>query len=144
MRVVFAVLCTSRHGNHSTRLPIFANNSIIMNCGITAMTSSAIPRLVADHKEPTMPTQNVNLSAQLAKFVKQRVKSGRYQNASEVVRAGLRLLERHEAVENEKLRTLKRLSQESFAALDRGEYTTVTPETLDQFFENISRKTGRR
>ena len=39
-----------------------------------------------------MPTRNVNLTRELDRFVATKVKSGRYENASEVVRAGLRTL----------------------------------------------------
>jgi antitoxin ParD1/3/4 len=44
----------------------------------------------------TMPTRNVNLTHELDRFVAKKVKTGRYENASEVVRAGLRTLEREE------------------------------------------------
>lgn len=37
------------------------------------------------------------------RFILERVSSGRYQNASEVVRAALRVLEREEAIEQERL-----------------------------------------
>lgn len=43
--------------------------------------------------------QNVSLTPELAAFIADRVASGRFGNASEVVRAGLRLL-----VENERRR----------------------------------------
>ena len=43
-----------------------------------------------------MPTRNVNLTNELDRFVTAKVESGRYENASEVVRAGLRALERSE------------------------------------------------
>ena len=43
-----------------------------------------------------MPTRNVNLTDELDHFVLQKVQSGRYENASEVVRAALRTLEREE------------------------------------------------
>ena len=43
-----------------------------------------------------MPTRNVNLTEELDKFVAAKIESGRYENASEVVRAGLRTLEREE------------------------------------------------
>ena len=43
-----------------------------------------------------MPTRNVSLTEELDRFVHKKVKSGRYENASEVVRAALRSLEREE------------------------------------------------
>lgn len=46
-------------------------------------------------KAPT--SLNVSLTPELAAFIAVRVASGRYLSASEVVRAGLRLLERDEA-----------------------------------------------
>lgn len=87
-----------------------------------------------------MGTQNVNLPEHQSKFIQKRVKSGRYQNASEVVRAALRLLEQREAEDEAKLANLRRIAEESFAALDRGEYTTLTPETLDGFFDDMDRR----
>ncbi len=39
---------------------------------------------------------NVSLTPELEQFIADRVASGRYQTASEVVRAGLRLLEQSE------------------------------------------------
>jgi hypothetical protein len=39
-----------------------------------------------------MPTRNVNLTDELDSFVLAKVESGRYENASEVVRAALRTL----------------------------------------------------
>ena len=39
---------------------------------------------------------NVSLTPQLEELVQQRVRSGRYSSASEVVRAALRLLEAHD------------------------------------------------
>ncbi len=43
-----------------------------------------------------MPTRNVNLTPELDQFIASRLESGRYENASEVVRAALRILEREE------------------------------------------------
>lgn len=46
---------------------------------------------------PAMPTQrtslNVSLTPELSAFIAAELSSGRYQSASEVVRAGLRLLQ---------------------------------------------------
>lgn len=80
----------------------------------------------------TVPTQNVNLPEHQSRFIRERVESGRYQNASEVVRAGLRLLEQREAEDAERLAALRRLAEESFAALDRGEYTAYTGGTVEE------------
>jgi antitoxin ParD1/3/4 len=44
----------------------------------------------------TDQTRNVSLTAELNAFIRGQVSSGQYQNASEVVRAGLRLLQRQE------------------------------------------------
>jgi putative addiction module CopG family antidote len=43
------------------------------------------------------PSLNVSLTAHLEQFIATLLSSGRYQSASEVVRAGLRLLEAQEA-----------------------------------------------
>ena len=61
-----------------------------------------------------MPTRNVNLTADLERFVLSKVKSGRYENASEVVRAALRTLERDEREYEAKLAGLR-------AAIDEGD-----------------------
>jgi antitoxin ParD1/3/4 len=45
---------------------------------------------------PTDQTRNVSLTAELNAFIRAQVASGRYQNASEVVRASLRLLQQQE------------------------------------------------
>jgi antitoxin ParD1/3/4 len=50
------------------------------------------------------------------------VQSGRYQNASEVMREGLRLVENREADEAAKLSALRAAAQIGIAALDRGEF----------------------
>jgi antitoxin ParD1/3/4 len=42
----------------------------------------------------TDQTRNVSLTAELNAFIRAQVAPGQYQNASEVVRAGLRLLQR--------------------------------------------------
>lgn len=53
-----------------------------------------------------MPT-SVALSHHFESFVRAQVDSGRFNNVSEVVRAGLRLLENHEAQQVAKLQALR-------------------------------------
>ena len=54
-----------------------------------------------------MPTRNVNLTAQLDRFVSAKVKSGQYENASEVVRAALRTLDLEEKLHQAKLDAIR-------------------------------------
>jgi antitoxin ParD1/3/4 len=65
-----------------------------------------------------MPTRNVNLTDELDRFVARKIKSGRYENASEVVRAGLRTLEREEHQYEAKLAGLR-------AAIDEGDASGI-------------------
>ncbi len=53
-----------------------------------------------------MPT-SVALSPHFETFIRQQVDSGRFNNVSEVVRAGLRLLEEREAEQTAKLKALR-------------------------------------
>jgi antitoxin ParD1/3/4 len=54
-----------------------------------------------------MPARNVNLPDHFVDFVEDNVASGRFQNASEVVREGLRLLERQQREDELKLEALR-------------------------------------
>ena len=65
-----------------------------------------------------MPTRNINLTDELDRFVAKKVKTGRYENASEVVRAGLRTLEREEQQYEAKIAALK-------AAIDAGDASGI-------------------
>jgi len=66
---------------------------------------------------------NVSLTPALEKIVKDKVDSGLYNNASEVVRAALRLLAARDKAEREKLKKLK-------AALAKGDEAYVTGDFL--------------
>ena len=69
-----------------------------------------------------MPTRNVVLTDQQEKIIQTLVASGQYQNASEVLREGLRLLARVEAQERVKLEALREAAGLGFGAIDRGEF----------------------
>ncbi len=48
-----------------------------------------------------MPTRDINLTDHFDQFVGSEIKAGRYRNASEVMRAGLRLLEQQSREDRE-------------------------------------------
>ena len=61
-----------------------------------------------------MSARNVNLTPYLAEFVDKNVASGRFQNASEVVREGLRLLEHSHHEDELKLEALRQAAAEVY------------------------------
>jgi antitoxin ParD1/3/4 len=61
-------------------------------------------------------TININLPPQLEAMVRQKVASGRYASASEVVREALRLLEHQERLQDAKLEQLRREINEGLAS----------------------------
>ena len=52
-----------------------------------------VTRMELEEHMATRTTLNISLPVQLGKFIEERVTSGRYSSASEVIRAALRLLE---------------------------------------------------
>ena len=63
---------------------------------------------------------NVSLTPEWHHFVSNKVKSGRYHSASEVVREGLRLLEEKEQIRELRLQELKAKINAGAAELDAG------------------------
>lgn len=78
-----------------------------------------------------MPT-SVALSPHFESFVKQQVTAGRFNNVSEVVRAGLRLLEDQEELKSLKLQELRSAIEAGVAS---GEGVDAGP-----VFERLERK----
>jgi antitoxin ParD1/3/4 len=70
-----------------------------------------------------MPTRNVNLTEELDSFVLAKVKSGRYENSSEVVRAALRTFEREERQYEAELTVLR-------AAIDAGDASGIAEDNV--------------
>ncbi len=73
-----------------------------------------------------MPVRNVVLTDDQEKIIQGLVESGRYQNATEVLRDGLRLIEQREAEDAARLNGLREAAQAGFSALDRGEFKEFT------------------
>lgn len=73
-----------------------------------------------------MPTRNVVLTDEQARMVERLVTSGRYQNASEVLRDGLRLLESRDREETARLEALRRAADQGIADIEAGRYRTFS------------------
>jgi antitoxin ParD1/3/4 len=88
-----------------------------------------------------MPTRNVVLTTRQEKLIETLVESGRYQNASEVLRDGLRLVEQREAEDAIKLKRLREAARVGVAALNRGEFKEFQSiEALQAYLNDLSEK----
>lgn len=69
-----------------------------------------------------MVTRNVVLTERQERLIEALVQSGRYQNASEVLREGLRLIERREAEDAARLAALREAAANGIADLEQGSF----------------------
>ena len=71
-----------------------------------------------------MPTRNVVLTDHQAELVERLVREGRYQNASEVMREGLRLVGDKEEDAKTRLKALREAARIGIADIESGRYRT--------------------
>lgn len=90
-----------------------------------------------------MPTRNVVLSEHQQQLVESLVQSGRYQNASEVLRDGLRLIEERERMAQAKLKALKQAARQGWADVAAGRYADVTDDSLEDFVGQLGRRAAQ-
>ena len=91
-----------------------------------------------------MPTRNVVLSEHQQELVETLVKSGRYLNASEVLREGLRLVEERERMGEVKLKALKQAARQGWADVAAGRYADVADDRLEDFVGQLGRRAAQR
>lgn len=84
-----------------------------------------------------MPTRNINLTDHQDRFVAQAMASGQYQNASEVVRDGLRLLEQRAAEDAIRLARLRAALAEAEDAIGCGDFKEIGVEQLDAWLDGL-------
>ena len=88
-----------------------------------------------------MPTRNVVVTDRQATMIDRLVKSGRYQNASEVLREGLRLLKERDDENRAKLMALRQATKIGVDDLDAGRYQDFdTEEELRAYFEALTER----
>jgi antitoxin ParD1/3/4 len=82
-----------------------------------------------------MPTRNVSLPEKLDQFITAKVESGDYANASEVMRAALRGMEKEEQEYEEKMAVLRAAIEEGLAS---GDAEPGVFERLDAYIEELA------
>ncbi len=82
-----------------------------------------------------MPTRNINLPPQMDKFVEAKIRKGEYANASEVLRAGLRALEKSEREDAVKLQALR---DAIIAGENSGAFEGDVSEDIDGYLNQLA------
>lgn len=86
----------------------------------------------ADSFVVEMPTRNISLTPEQDAFVEKVVESGEYQNASEMVRDALRVLQQRRREDTLKLEALRAQLEIGVAALDRGDFVELEDAELER------------
>jgi len=89
---------------------------------------------------------NVHLTPELETLVQNKVKTGRYNSASEVVRDALRLFEQRERIRELQVRDIRKKIDEGWRSLERGEGIDAEEvfQTLAREEQRLMRKSRRR
>jgi len=86
-----------------------------------------------------MPTRNVVLTERQAEMIERLVSLGRYQNASEVLRDGLRLIEDREAREKARLTALREAARVGVGDIESGRFRTFDwQEEFERYLSKIA------
>jgi len=86
----------------------------------------------------------VSLPPQLEQYVREKVESGLYSSASEVVREALRLLQEHERDPEARLARLRKDIEEADQALEEGRYVDLDRHELKALLNDIVRRDSKR
>jgi antitoxin ParD1/3/4 len=90
-----------------------------------------------------MPTRNVVLTERHEQIIESLVASGRYQNASEVLREGLRLLEQREQEHAAKLAALRAAAASGFDAMEQGRFHDIDEDGLAEHIAGLGRRAAK-
>jgi antitoxin ParD1/3/4 len=80
---------------------------------------------------------NVSLTPELEKLVNEKVKSGLYNSASEVIRESLRLLQEQDELKRLRREELRREIMLGAESIKNGQYVDVKSTDLPQFAEKL-------
>ncbi len=85
----------------------------------------------------------ISLSSEQEKWIEQKVSSGKYSSASEVIDEALQLLEKRDQFRKKEFEELREKIQVGIDQLENGQYTVIEDDELDEYFESIKAK-GRK
>lgn len=91
-----------------------------------------------------MPTRNVVITEHQRELIESLVDSGRYQNASEVLREGLRLIEQREQRDAAKLEALKAAAQVGLDDLAAGRYVELEHDEIEDYVNMLGERAAAR
>lgn len=92
-----------------------------------------------------MPARNVNLTEHLDRFIEEGIQSGRFSNASEMVREGLRLLEQRELEDQARVEWLRSAAKEGFSDIEHGRYLTLSSDReIDDLIDRLRQESSAR
>ena len=91
-----------------------------------------------------MPTRNVVLTDHQQELIATLVQSGQYQNASEVLREGLRLIGQRERLEAAKLKALQEAADIAWVEITADRYNNITDDQLDDFISQLGQSAAAR
>jgi antitoxin ParD1/3/4 len=86
---------------------------------------------------------NISLTPELDAYVAQKVQTGMYHSASEVIREGLRLLREQDQIRQARLSQLRQDVDLAVAQIENGQYTEYTADTIKDLADEIKSK-GRK
>ncbi|MEG3617474.1 type II toxin-antitoxin system ParD family antitoxin [Magnetovibrio sp. PR-2] len=76
---------------------------------------------------------NLSLTPKLEEFIRDKVDTGMYNNASEVVREALRMMNEHEKM---KLAWMRQMIERGERQIERGDYTAYQANDIEQMFKD--------
>ncbi len=83
---------------------------------------------------------NISLTVELEQLVNDKLKTGMYQTASEVVREGLRLLRERD----QRLEAIRKDIRAGFEAVERGEFTDFDASNITELSDRIKARGSNR
>ena len=86
-----------------------------------------------------MPKLNVDLTEHQEELIENLVTSGQYRDAGEVLRAGIRLVERQAAEDEARLKALREAADVGIADIEAGRFQTFDePESLRRHLSQLA------